>query len=742
MDITFLILLLYFVLDFVTDTSSVPSNYVFDQILSPLAISASKGIYDDYYELAESLIKFAKCEGLLPYDQTLGGRFVEYLSSFESLPEDHPESVEAQRLIIMVWELYDHLSTINENASIGAYYSDVVTRDETTTLKANLTAFSTGICKDVVVSLADVNGVKVNDIGGGSGGLLDTCQRMSVTNFSEYNNIDLQPNDANGMFVRMVDKFNYEIGSATVPSLKYHQQDMNDYLLQVDNDSFYFSIHSYYYMNYQIRDNFKNHLGFSGIVHVSDLLFDGTNHETDESASLILNDNRITGNIGEFRVVDEPMVFADELSNYYPARFLNSLRASIMSSSFVSRSLVFWSNGLSVVSKDILAKDGMPVSLIPTTGFTNMRRTKIYELDDCDFFFLRKMGYYVSGKIDGVCGYLTYENGAYYIGFRDGVQFMVEKKGGGHPNYGRIDRPINVEVLYNAKLDSFQIWFISIAPDNYPDSPASRRKFWIDNFVSWSQVVETAKQRLNGLYFKQYNWIPYTSNDVRIMQPDWPPLDGIVINDAYGYFHGYWKPYHSADVWVYRKGDQLYTDHDGVPWDVIDDRCYFHTDGIHEVKVVDGKFSIIHSRSEKIKGGALPFIRNNDLFTNDDNQVSPPGAHIKYKFGDYFHYYSSYGRNYRAVMSNVSTVVLREEEAKLFYDLTLKYLKGHYSLRNGFYRVADFIASIRQKSAYEPQRLWLTFIKHQLVDPVYHPYEPFISEIGGELRAVIKFDDN
>jgi len=93
-------------------------------------------------------------------------------------------------------------------------------------------------------------------------------------------------------------------------------------------------------------------------------------------------------------------------------------------------------------------------------------------------------------------------------------------------------------------------------------------------------------------------------------------------------------------------------------------------------------------------------------------------------------------------MSNVSTVVLREEEAKLFYDLTLKYLKGHYSLRNGFYRVADWIASIRQKSAYEPQRLWLTFIKYQLVDPVYHPYEPFISEIGGELRAVIKFDDN
>jgi hypothetical protein len=738
-NLFFALVLLVIVLvnDFLTDTSSVPSNYVFDQILSPLAIQASKGIYDDYYELAEAILTFAKNSQILPYDQTLGGRYVEYLSSFESYPEDSPESIEAQRMIDVVFSLYDHFCTINEDASVGAYYTNIVTRDETTVLKANLTSFSTGVCKDAIVCLSDVADCQVTDVGGGSGGILNTFQRMDSIGFTSYVNIDLQPNDPNGTFVRMVDKFTHEAGSLRLPVLEYKQQDMNDYLLQVDLDSYYFSVHSYYYMSYALRDRFNLHRKFTGVVHVSNLLFDGANFELDHDTSLFLNEhNKLTGTIGEFKVVDEAMVFLEELPNFYPARFLNSLRSSIMQSNFVSRSLVFWSPYLNVVSRTIAGRSGSTVFLHPTNGFTQMRRTKIYEIDEYDFYFLSKMGYYLSGKIDGLCGYLTQTEGVYHFSLRDGLQFILLDKFGANPNFGVIHDPLNVELLLDPG-GGFQIWFISIAPPNYPDSPSSNRIFWRSQFSSWSQTIETAKHRYAALYFKDYLWVSPTT-DTQITLPEWPPLDGLVLNDPYGYFHGFWKPYRSADVYVHKKIDSLFLEYDGVVWDVIDPKCMFINPGIYEVIIVDGKFSIIQSRFDKVTGGDPPFIRENKLFERTYGKVFIPRAQVDYHFGDYFHFYNSYGENYRATMCDVSKVVISKSDARVLYDLISDYLIKHFRCYDGYYRVCDWIASIRQKAAYDPQRLWSAFIHFKLIDVLYPPFEPFVKNLGGEIRAVLK----
>lgn len=728
-------------MDYVPQTSSTPYPYIFSQILSPLAISLSSGVYENYHFLAMKLLEFAKTNGILPYDQTLTGRYIEHLMQFESYPDDDPLSIEAEEIIDQIYDLYDSLSDINDKASTGGYVTPISIREGTETSRVNVASFSTGVLKDAVISLADTNDKCVEDLCGGSGGILETFLRMGAVGFNSYKNIDVNPNTGFDKFNETVKRFNDELPDP--PNVQFVHAEINDYLtLAPPNPGIaYFSIHSAYYLNYPNRDLLRD-ANFSGVAHFSDFLFKDKDDEKDSDLSLLHRDGYLTGKIGNYSVVAEKMLFIHEVPLVYPAKFMSSLRQALNVSPSIAKSLGFWSNRLNVINSTISPMQGIEFELLDSNGYANFRRPKIYECDVIDYCFYSKMGYFVSAKIDGANAYLSFESGLYCLTFRDGTQRIL-KNPTGSINFGGIDSTVNVEVLYNSRTNRYQLWFIDYCPPKYPDGPRDRCLYWRTKFTSWSQKVDLAKRKLNGLFFKPYIWVPPNSD--RTGELDLSkgvnfngltvPFDGVTMHDPYGSFVSFWKPWRTADIIVKREKDLL-TFYDGFKtWGVTDPYCKFISDGNYEVIFNDGDLEIIHYRPDKQNSGEINSDTRNKLFAHGDGIVHIGPIRVVFPPRTLRQYLDNYGKIYSTVMSKVYNTSLTHQELLILYDLVFNDLQHHQKFE-GYTLVSSWVEVLRNRSNFDPQKLWCSFIRANLIDAKYDPFKPVIKHFGN-YRAVI-----
>jgi len=725
-------------------SSSVPNNYVFEQIISPLSNSLCSAVYDNYYCLVNILLEFAKTNGVLPYDQTLGGRYIEYALTTQELPDDHPEVVSVMKYIDALYDFYDACCRINTTAAEGGYITPVVVRDDTGVMKANISSFSTGLLKDIIVTLNDLTGCDVTDLGGGGGGLLDTFQRMGVDDISSYVNVDTDVNSAGVSFDMIANRYTAD-NSIPKDAIQVIHRDINEYIPIISEDSAVFSIHSLYYVDSDNREALRK-LDSSGIAHFSDLLFDGKVTESDPIAELVLHNNSITGSIGTYRVLDEPLLFTDDVGIVYPARFHNSVREHVMRSDVVAKSLCMWSSALNYNGRSISPMNGIEYQLRPAQYDAKFKMVKIHKLDDVDYYFLRQMGFYVSAKIDGLCGFLSFQDGAYYVSFRDGNRFIVLDPSGRPVNMGIIDGTINVEVLKNHNTGNFQFWYIGHSPQNYPDAPKARKKHVSNLFTDWVVKVETAKHSHPTLFYKPYAWVPPGTEKTgdfdlihRITFNGFVvPFDGIVLHDPFGYFVGFWKPWNTSDIMIKKTLSGLVSYHSDVKYFVNDPKFRFITDGIYEVYASDGDINIIQSRLEKQKSGDIPHHNRNNLFEIESGIVKIAGLRVKVPYSDLFTYVGNYGVNYRAIMASLVWINLPEEQIRIIFNQVRARLNSKCQSVNGFYTVSDFIESISLVCTHSPIHLWQQFLKLNLVNG-RGPYDVDVADVGG-IKAIISIN--
>jgi len=364
-----------------------------------------------------------------------------------------------------------------------------------------------------------------------------------------------------------------------------------------------------------------------------------------------------------------------------------------------------------------------------------------------DYYFLRSMGFFISAKLDGLCGFLSFSNGAYYVSLRDGTQFLVTDPNARPVNLGRIDETINIEIFFNSVTKLFQLWYVAACPKKYPSEPLGRKKYFKEIFRPWSIVVEVAKQEHAGLFFKNYCWIPPHNersgnfnlsagldNSLNI------PYDGVVFHDPYGAFTAFWKPWRTADVMIDETSQGLCTYRGAQRFSVEDPRCRFIRPGIYEVMAIDGEIRIIHSRIEKQNAGLAPVHHVNDLFQLVDGFINISGLTIPVKFRDIYGYLESYGNNYTQIMTNLATLNLGVDDIKIIYAQVLYQLKsGPYHVRDGKYLISDFVNAMSVKSTHNPTRLWLSFISVGLMRGP-GPYQPEICNFGG-WKGVINVND-
>jgi len=717
--------------------SGVPSNYIHDQIMSPLAISIADGMYDHFHWLCTELLKFAKDQAVIPYDQTLGGRWILYLLSAEEMDPNCEFSIYVESVIDRMFLLYDALCEINRLASIGGYITPVTIRNDTGNLRTSISSFGTGLAKDVIVALGGFT--DIIDVCGGNGSLLDTLINVGGEKIKSYTNVDLDPNAAGVSFSSHVDSYKYQSGDEAVTT-RAIVMDANDYLVEAKPAGDFVSIHSLYYLDEGSKHKIKG--SSSGVAHFSDLLFDGNDAENDNSASVVLVDNKLNGIIGGYPVINEDMVFSDEVGIVYPVRFLNSARKNLLDFPVISRSLCFWSRRLAYRGRQIISRAGVEYSLVPSSYNVQFRRGKIHELDSADYYFLRRMGFYISSKIDGVCGFLSSSAGVYYLSFRDGSQFRVEDPTGKSVNMGHIENTINVEVVYNNVTKLYQFWYVCDSPKKFPSEPSARAQHIRDQFITLSYRIDVAKRSYCTLFFKPYLWVE--PDNVKTTYFNLNPIfgtvptDGIVLHDPFGNFTGFWKPWRTVDVYVDKIADGLKTSFNGLHYVVDDDRCLFIRPGIYEIVAIDGRLQILNRRIEKQNGGDIPVHSRNDLFPFEGDKVMVAGVKVQFESLEIHDYVRRYGQNYATIMSNVSAIIFSAADVKVIFNQVMGYLKYSCQKHGDYYYVTDFILAITSTTSYDPTRVWLSFLQAKLLTG-NGPYSPEIV-FDGSYRAIVRVD--
>lgn len=721
--------------------SRVPDNNVFEQIQSPMAISVAQGLYDHYVVVCDALANFAKCQDIIPYDQTLGGRYVEYLLSFSEFPEDSLESRTAVSAIMDIWELFDDLCDINMAAAEGRYITPVVRRNDDGAVRAGVSSFATGIAKDCLVAMFPVVEGVIADLCGKDASVLDTFTRLGQE-FSTYVNVELDSRTSNASF--LTNKRKFEIENADCGQIICMHSEVNDFIRQQEGVDRYFSVHSLYHVEHQLITDLAKKK-FSGVAHFSDLLFLDSDVETDNTASLIRDADKLNGTFGVCPVRHEPLRFSDDVGWVYPLRFLNNTRATMQFSTIASKTLAMWSTDFSTSNRRIAAFPGVEYKLRPVSFNKKFRRAKIYDLDAIDFYFLRRMGYYISAKIDGLCGFISTEGGIYYLSLRDGRQFQIFDLGGRAVNLGKIDHTVNVEVIFNPNTHNFQFWFVGYSPPYYPTGKAEKRYYWKKIFTSWAAQVEKAKMTHAGLFFKSYLWVERDAVDPisfdvckSLRLGDFNvPIDGVTLHDPYGNFVGFWKPWKTADVRVDQSESVCYTFINSKRYTVIDKKCRFIHSGIYEVYVDDGEIILLQPRLEKEKSSELVLASEPDIFQHDFESVQIGNVKVKMHFHDFQTYITNYGGNYIAALSDLAPLKMDADSLKLTFEMTYNHLKKKYVSYQGNYLVSDWVASITAMTTYPVSHLWSAFVANKYCRT--GPYSPLILSCNNVFRAFVSF---
>jgi len=729
-------------MEVLTRNSRVPDNHVFQQIQSPMAISVAKGIYDHYVAVCDAIVKFSKQISLIPYDQTLGGRYVEYLMSFENHPEDSVESKAAVSAIMDVWELYDDLCDINMAAAEGRYITPVVRRDDSDVTRASISSFATGVAKDCLVSLLPAIEGVIADICGRDSAILDTFTRLGQS-FATYVNVDLDPNALNSTFLANKKKFEIENDDHGVIVCKH--LDANEFIRQQEDIDSYISIHSIYHVDNDLLEKMKCKR-FCGVAHFSDLLFLESDCEADDSASLVKDELRMTGSFGAFSITKEPLSFVNDVGFCYPLRFLNNVRATMHHSTIVSKTLAMWSTNFPISNRRIASFPGCEYRLRPVMFNKKFRRAKIYDIDEVDFYYLRRMGFYISAKIDGLCGFISNESGIYYLSLRDGRQFQIFDTIDRAVNFGYIEHTLNVEVVVNPKTGNFQFWFVGYSPPYYPSIKSEKRYYWQRIFTPWAAQVEKAKMSHAGLFFKNYLWVEPDSNvkqvfdikkNLKIGDFD-VPIDGVLLHDPYGNFVGFWKPWRTADVTVDYSELGLFTVVDGRRRAVVDKSCRFINSGVYEVYVDDGEIFLLQPRTEKTKSGDLELtVDVLPVFNHDYESVEIAKTKVLVQFQGFKEYFDNYGRNYIDSLSRLSPIKMEFSVLKLLFESIVSHLKRTFTPFEGGYLVSDWVSSITAITTYPVSNLWGAFLSAKFCKS--GPYQPEIRLVNNSFRALIYF---
>jgi hypothetical protein len=420
-----------------------------------------------------------------------------------------------------------------------------------------------------------------------------------------------------------------------------------------------------------------------------------------------------------------------------------------------------WSPNLKFHNTDVLPFAGKEFELIPVNGGASYRRTKIYELDDTDFCMLRMTGYFISAKIDGIMGFLSFESGVYVLTFRDKSQYLIRDPFEKPVNFGFTMGSINVEVVFNFKTGHYQLWFVSVSPALYPDDAHNRRLFWRAIFQPFSAQLEIAKRTYAGLFFKPYYWVPPLetrrgSLDIyRLLRDTGVPADGVVFHDPYSNFVGYWKPWRTADVYVSREPYGLVAFAHARDWPVDDPKCRFISNGVYEVVASDGKLRIIHSRMDKDRTGDVPLEHRNQLFDYSpvDGKLVVDNVlinFVKYTLTDYL---ENYGRVYSKIVSNLIRLHLSPDDAKVAYDLVRAHLMQFATVLDvrvlfgveppavpNVFLVSDFVAAVVSRTGFDPKRLWSSLVHHGFIKKISDHTNPEIVRVGVDLKAVIRFN--
>jgi len=718
-----------------------PYNYIFDEVKSPFAYLLKQGAFENFCFLCNDLMECARRNGVIPFSQNLAGIHLVELRAARTLPPGDPFRNHAVKVGRIMGQLYEAYRQVNMRASTGQFTTPVVERETNNVQKSNLSTFASQQLKDVIVSLTDHKGGLVADVHGGAGHTIYAMARMGVVDFKEYVNVDSSP-VTDGLTMNQV--------MAKFPTIQQRVSNVKCSIGEYVRDSHpnlvnFFSMHTVYQLDHKERNALvrvcaieeEEPSTYSGVAHFSDLLFFNSNVERDADVNLVLNGTIVTGTIGKYNLSPEEMLFTDDVGRVYPACFMHSLREPLAIAPVIANSLAFWSPALNQPQITVKGRKSDFFRMLPANGYPKFRRNKMVEIDAKDFYYLNQMGYYVSHKLDGIAGSLSYHGGAYYVSLRDGLQSMIVNADGTPPNWGTMSSgSVNIELFHEQAGDTWTIYYVGHSPPKYPADQTKRVNYWRDKFTPFSKVLTKAQSLFHGMGFKDY-WYVKPHETGKSYPASFVPADGVIFQCPFANYTGFWKPWRTIDLKIVRNDDELIAnDANGDSWEVDDFSCKFIHDGIYECIAEEGQIKIVHPRLDKVTLGVwTPPVGN--VFSVKKGRVKFAGNTMKYTAVTIKDHIKRATAAYAAAMTSINHVGLGKAALQVHYDAVMSHLRVTSTRYKKGYLSSDFVTAILLKTGFNPQKLWLSFIRFNIMPSETNPFAPVIDEHNGVMRAFV-----
>jgi len=689
-----------------------------------------------FFEGVDHLLEYIKRFGVLPNDQYMGGKFLEWLINCELLSEEHPDRIKAVIIIDCMVRHHNTCVAVNEISSLGGYIPDQGVRDkEPMHAERDTVKYSTAVAKTVLAALLPTITPDrvVIEIGGGNGNFLRHICHGSGLLLGRYLNVDNDAMRKLSLFEKVVAPFRQN-----VRRIDLMVQDFNDVFQSIMADpanmkATYLSLNSIYYLGAGALAALFTR-DFFGIAMCSDLLFEHANLVT--GADFLLQydpeGGTVSGTIAGLPIHSEKVFLSSDFLSVYPIRFLRPPLQ--MEQHPIMNSMVLFGPNLSPRGRDYPNVMGGEFRLLPVRAHFQFRRPKIYELTFEDYYWFHVTGCYLTKKIDGVLGFLHFQSNTWYLTLRNGFSFLPQKLNGLMPNFGVYTQAIVVEIMPTAG-GHFALIFLDYVPDRLVKGVNSA-VYWRARLTPFMQKQDLARVRHGELSFKDYQYVPPFSVLEQCSLKQFA-ADGLIFYCPYGSYAAYWKPFSTCDLIVQREGDQLATYTRSYERLLVSDfNKQFSISGLYECVYEEAVpiFHILAKRDDKNDVGEPNLHPLSQVFDINNGEVEVFGACVTGIVLDFHVFLDTAGSRYRDIITKLVVAEMdREELIRLYYlvEAQVEFVTGRSALADKFIKI------IQMYTAVDAVKIWNSLARMKLITP--DPYHPDVRQAGQFYHAFIHF---